>query len=54
MSAGLLAGTEAYLAALSGYRAGEVVPIIGQLCQTSDRVAAEGRWLIDALDSMRT
>lgn len=54
ISAGLLADPDSYFAALTAYRAGDVAPIVGQLCEASDRAAVEGRWLVGALDGVRT
>jgi Fic family protein len=53
ISAGLLADTESYFAALTAYRAGDIAPIVGQLCEASDRAAVDGRWLVDALEALR-
>ncbi len=53
ISAGLLEDTDAYFAALTAFRAGEIAPIVRQLCHASERAAADGRWLVDTLDRLR-
>lgn len=49
VSAGLLQNTQAYFNALMSYRAGDVDPIVTEVCEAAHRAVAQGRWLVDEL-----
>lgn len=53
ISAGLLTDTDAYFAGLTAYRTGDITDIVEQVCEASQRAAAHGKWLVDALDDLR-
>ncbi|OYO01514.1 hypothetical protein CGZ95_06955 [Enemella evansiae] len=52
VSAGLLADTGAYFAALTDYRAGEIEPIVRQFTEASFRAVNNGRLLVDELEGI--
>lgn len=52
VSAGLLADTGAYFAALTDYRAGEIEPIVRQFTEVSFRAVNNGRLLVDELEGI--
>jgi Fic family protein len=49
LSAGLLADTESYFAALEAYRTGEAAPIVRRIADAARFAAVTGRQLVDAL-----
>lgn len=49
VSAGLLTDTEAYVGALTAYRAGDARPIVEQFCRASRYASSTGRRLVDDL-----
>lgn len=53
ISAGLLTDTRRYFDALTAYRAGDLEPILDQLCEASSLAAVHGRWLVDRLARLR-
>ncbi|MGV0633880.1 Fic family protein [Mycolicibacillus trivialis] len=53
VSAGLLADTDAYFAALTAYRDGDAAPIVGQLSQAVVLAVANGRQLVAELRDIR-
>ena len=53
VSAGLLANTDAYFAALGSYRDGDSAPIVEQLSAASNLAVANGRHLVGDLRSIR-
>ncbi|WP_231995566.1 Fic family protein [Mycobacterium sp. 1274756.6] len=54
VSAGLLADTDAYFAALTAYRDGDAAPIVEQLSQAALLAVANGRRLVADLRDIRT
>ena len=53
VSAGLLADTDGYIAALTAYRDGDVVPIVERFAEASTRATANGRQLVAELREIR-
>ncbi len=53
ISAGLLTDTDAYFAALTGYRDGDPVPIVEQFARAAFAAVANGRRLVDDLHAIR-
>lgn len=53
VSAGLLAGTDAYFDALTAYRAGDPAPIVERLAEASFRAIGNGRRLVGDLRTIR-
>jgi Fic family protein len=53
VSAGLLADTEAYFAALTTYRSGDPVPIVSQFAHAAFRAVANGEELVNDLRQIR-
>ena len=54
VSAGLLADTDGYFAALTAYREGDAVPIVEQFTHAAMRAVANGRSLINELREIRS
>lgn len=54
MSAGLLADIDAYFATLTGYRQGDVAPIVELLAEAAFRAIANGRQLVTDLNIIRS
>jgi Fic family protein len=54
VSAGLLTDTDAYFAALTAYREGDLVTIVEQFTTAAFRALTNGRHLVDDLRSIRT
>ena len=53
VSAGLLADTDGYIAALTAYRQGDVTPIVERFAEASARATANGRQLVAELRAIR-
>nr|WP_264056192.1 Fic family protein [Mycolicibacterium frederiksbergense] len=53
VSAGLLADTDGYFAALTSYREGDAAPIVGRFSQATVLAIANGRQLVDELRDIR-
>jgi Fic family protein len=53
VSAGLLADTDAYFAALTTYRDGDAAPIVGRFAEASLRAVINGRRLVEELRAIR-
>lgn len=53
VSAGLLADTDGYFAALTAYREGDLAPIVERFAHASERAVANGRQLITQLRDIR-
>jgi Fic family protein len=52
LSAGLLADTRGYAAALAAYQGGDATPIVAALSEASLRATVLGRWLMDELAAL--
>ena len=53
VSAGLLADTDGYFAALTAFREGDATPIVGRFAEASSRATANGRQLVTELRAIR-
>jgi Fic family protein len=53
VSAGLLADTDGYVAALAAYRNGDATPIVERFAEASARATANGRQLVTELRAIR-
>lgn len=53
ISAGLLASQDRYIAALSSYQDGDLVPIVSEVSEAAIRATVEGRRLLGALSEVR-
>ena len=53
VSAGLLADTDGYIAALTAYRKGDATPIVERFAEASARATANGRQLVSELRAIR-